>query len=394
MTSVYKIGERKMRDVAIIGVGMIKFGELWGKSIRDLFTEAGLAAIADAGVDHIDSMYIAAMSPGLFVGQEHIASLMADYLGITGIPATHVETACASGGAAIRQAFFEIASGSSDIVLAGGVEKMNDGADATYALATASDQEYEAFNGVTFPGLYAMIARAHMHKYGTTREQIAEVAVKNHDHGFKNPKAQFRMKISREAVINSTMVADPLGLLDCSPVTDGAAAVVVASMDVAKKSGKPIIKIRASSQTTGEIALHSRQDLASLPAVGKAAEQAYKKADITPDQLDVIEVHDCFTIAELVVMEELGFVERGKSGPAVMDGMTSLGGKLPINTGGGLKSKGHPVGATGVAQVIEIIEQLRGEAGDRQVKNARLGLAQNMGGSGGSCVIHIMEGMS
>lgn len=383
-----------MRDVAIIGVGMTKFGELWGKSLRDLFTEAGIAAIMDAGVDHIDSMYIGAMSPGLFVGQEHIASLLVDYLGVAGIPATHVETACASGGAAIRQAFFEVASGTSEIVLAGGVEKMNDGADATYALATASDQEYEAFHGVTFPGLYAMIARAHMHKYGTTREQLAQVAVKNHNHGLKNPNAQFRMSVSREAVMNATMVADPLGLLDCSPVTDGAAAVIVASMDVAKKSGKPIIKIRTSAHATDTIALHSREDPASLPAVRKAAEQAYKKGEITPAQLDVIEVHDCFTIAELVVMEELALVEKGKSGPAVMAGMTAIGGKIPINTSGGLKSKGHPVGATGVAQVIEIVEQLRGQAEDRQVEKARLGMAQNMGGSGGSCIIHILEVLS
>ena len=339
-----------MRDVAIIGIGMTQFGELWGKSLRDLFTEAGIAAITDATVDHIDSMYVGAMSPGIFIGQEHIASLLVDYLGVAGIPATHVETACASGGAAIRQAYLEVASGASEIVLAGGVEKMNDGADATYALATASDQEYEAFHGITFPGLYAMIARAHMHKYGTTREQLAEVAVKNHNHGLKNPKAQFRMSVSTEDVMNATMVADPLGLLDCSPVTDGAAAVIVASMDIAKKSGKPIIKIRNSTHATDSIALHSRPDLTSLPAVRKAAEQAYQNGAITPSQLDVIEVHDCFTIAELVVMEELSLVEKGKSGEALRAGMTTLGGKIPINTSGGLKSKGHPVGATGVAQ--------------------------------------------
>ncbi len=380
-----------MRDVAIIGVGMTKFGELWDKSLRNLFTEAALAAISDAGVDHIDGMYIGAMSTGLFVGQEHIASLMADYLGMAGIPATHVESACASGGTAVRQAYFEVASGASDIVLAGGVEKMNDGADTTYALATASDQEYEAFNGITFPGLYAMIARAHMHKYGTTREQIADVAVKNHEHGLKNPNAQFRTKIDRETVMNSTMVADPLRLLDCSPITDGAAAVILSSVDVAKKSGNPFVRVKASAHATDYIALHSRKDPAAIPAVQLAAQRAYKQAGIKPDQLDVLEVHDCFTIAELVVMEELSLVKRGKSGDAVTSGMTKLGGKIPVNPSGGLKSKGHPVGATGVAQVIEIVEQLRGNAGDRQVRNARLGLAQNMGGSGGSCLIHILE---
>ncbi|MCK4754374.1 MAG: thiolase domain-containing protein [Calditrichia bacterium] len=383
-----------MRDVYIIGVGMTKFGELWDKSLRDLFVEASLQAIENAGVDHIESMYVGAMSAGLFVGQEHIASLLSDYLGNDGIPAAHVESACASGGIAVRQGYIEVASGVSDIVLAGGVEKMNDGADVTFALATASDQEYEAFHGVTFPGLYAMIARAHMEKYGTTREQLAEVAVKNHEHGLKNPNAQFQMAISRDTVMKSTMVADPLRLLDCSPVTDGAAAVIICSEDVAKKSGRPMVKFRASSQATDSLALHSRKDLASLPSVARAAEKAYKDADTKPEDIDVIEVHDCFTIAELVVTEELGIVERGKSGAAVEAGITRLGGKIPVNTSGGLKSKGHPVGATGTAQIIEIVEQLRGDSGDRQVTDARLGLAQNMGGSGGSCVIHILEGMS
>ena len=383
-----------MRDVAIIGVGLTKFGELWNKSLRDIFVEAALNAISDANVDHIDGMYIGAMSTGLFVGQEHIGSMMADYLGMRGLPATHVESACASGGVSVRQAFFEVASGASEIVLAGGVEKMNDGADTTYALSTAADQEYEVFHGITFPGLYAMIARAHMHKYGTTREHLADVAVKNHENGSKNPNAQFPMKITREAVLKSTLVADPLGLLDCSPVTDGAAAVILASMEVAKKSGKPFVRIKASVQTSDAIALHSRKDLSTIPVVQTAADKAYKMAGISPDDLDVVEVHDCFTIAELVVMEELGLVERGKSGDAVSSGMTKIGGKIPINTSGGLKSKGHPVGATGVAQVAEIVEQLRGNAGERQVQNAKIGMTQNMGGSGGSCVIHVLEAMS
>ncbi len=383
-----------MKDIAIIGVGMSKFGELWAQSFRDIFTEAALAAISDSGVDHIDSMYIGSMTPGLFVGQEHIASLLADYLGVTGISATRVESACASGGAAVRQAILEIASGESEYVLAGGVEKMNDGADTTYALSTAADQEYEVFHGVTFPGLYAMVARAHMHKYGTTREQLADVAVKNHTHGIKNPNAQFRMNVTRESVMNSTLVADPLGLLHCSPVTDGAAAVIVTTEANAKKLGKSYVKVLASAQATDGIALHSRKDLASIPVVKVAAERAYKAANLKPDDLDLIEVHDCFTIAELVVMEELGLVDRGKSGEAVSSGMTTLGGKIPINTSGGLKSKGHPVGATGVAQIIDIVEQLRGNAGDRQVQNARIGMTQNMGGSGGSCVIHILEGVS
>lgn len=380
-----------MRDVAIIGVGMTKFGELWEKSFRDLFVEAALAAIDDAGVDHIDSMYVGTMTSGLFVGQEHVGSLMADYLGVTPIPATRVESACASGGVSVRQAFIEVASGMSDIVLAGGVEKMNDGADATYALSTAADQEYEVFHGITFPGLYAMIARAHMHRYGTTREQLAQVAVKNHDNGAKNSKAQFPMKINLDTVLNSTMVADPLRLFDCSPVTDGAAAVILCPLEMAKKFTDSPIQIIGSGQASDTIALHSREDLTILKAVERAAENAYKMANVNVDDIDVVEVHDCFTIAEICAIEALGLVEKGQGGQAIDQGITTLDGKFPVNTSGGLKSKGHPVGATGVAQVIEIYEQLKGNCEERQVKDAKIGLAQNMGGSGGSSTVHILK---
>lgn len=381
-----------MRDVVVIGAGMTKFGELWGKSIKDIFVEAALKAIEDANVDHIDSMYVGAMSPGLFVGQEHLGAVLADYLGVNPIPATHVESACASGGVAFRQAILEVASGASEIVLAGGVEKMTDGADVTDTLATAADQEYEVYNGVTFPGLYAMIARAHMHQYGTTREQLAAVAVKNHRNGAKNPNAQFRSEITPEQVMNSTMVADPLRLLDCSPVSDGGAAVIVASMDVAKKLQKNPLRVIASSQASDSIALHSRKSITTLNSVVKAAERAYRMVDVKPTDINLVEVHDCFTIAEIVVTEDLGFFEKGKGGQAALDGQTSLECNIiPVNTSGGLKSKGHPVGATGIAQIIELYEQLNGKAGARQVPNAHLGMAQNMGGSGASCVIHILE---
>jgi acetyl-CoA C-acetyltransferase len=381
-----------MRDVAVIGVGMTKFGELWGKSIKDIFVEAALKAIEDSGVDHIDSMYVGAMSPGLFVGQEHLGAVMADYLGVTPVPATRVESACASGGASFRQAFLEVASGASEIVLAGGVEKMTDGADVTDALATAADQEYEVYQGITFPGLYALIALAHMQRYGTTREQLAAVAVKNHRNGSKNPNAQFRSEVTLEQVMKSTMVADPLRLLDCSPVSDGAAAVIVASMDVAKKMGKNLIRVIASAQASDTIALHSRADVTTLGSVVKAAQKAYHMANVKPSDINLVEVHDCFTIAEIVVSEDLGFFEKGKGGEAVEKGWTSIECKrIPFNTSGGLKSKGHPVGATGVAQIIELYEQLSGNAGARQVKDAHIGMAQNMGGSGASCVIHILE---
>ena len=380
-----------MREVAVIGTGMTQFGELWNKSIKDIFVEAALKAIDDAGVDHIDSIYVGAMSGGLFVGQEHLGAVMADYLGMAPVPATRVESACASGGMSFRQAYLDVASGNSEIVLAGGVEKMNDGADVTAALATAADQEYEVYNGITFPGLYAMIANAHMHEYKTTREQIAAVAVKNHKNGMNNPNAQFRNQITIEQVLNSSLVADPLRLLDCSPVTDGAAAVILCSLDVAKKLSKNYAKVIASTQASDSIALYQRKSFTTLNAVIKAANLAYEKAGVKPNDIDFAEVHDCFTIAEIVVFEDLGFCEKGCGGPAVEEGTTSLDGKIPINTSGGLKSKGHPVGATGIAQIIELSEQLTGKAGKRQVKNARIGLAQNMGGSGASCTINIME---
>ncbi len=383
-----------MRDVAVIGVGMTKFGELWSKSIKDIFVEAALKAIENANVDHIDSMYVGSMSSGLFVGQEHLGAVMADYLGMSPIPATRVESACASGGIAFRQAYLEVASGASDIVLAGGVEKMTDGADVTESLATAADQEYEVYQGVTFPGLYAMIAHAHMHQYKTTREQIAAVAVKNHKNGANNPNAQFRGEISIDKVLSSTLVADPLRLLDCSPVSDGGAAVILCSMDTAKKFTKNPVRIKASAQASDTIALHSRKSFTTLNSVVSAAQKAYKSAGITPKDVNFAEVHDCFTIAEIVVSEDLGFFEKGCGGSAVAEGLTSLEhGKIPINTSGGLKSKGHPVGATGVAQVIECYEQLTGQAGKRQVKNAKIGLTQNMGGSGASCVINILEAL-
>ncbi len=382
-----------MRDVAVIGVGMTKFGELWRSPLRDLYAEAVADCLADAGVgrDRIQSSYIGCMSSGLFNGQEHLASILTDYAGLGSIAATRVESACASGGAAFRAAWLEVASGASDFVLAGGVEKMNDGADATYCLATAADQEYEVYHGVTFPGLYAMIARAHMEKYGTTREQMAHVAVKNHRHGAKNPRAQFPTEITLETVLGAVMVASPLGLFDCSPVSDGAAAVLLAPVEVAKELGKPAVTIRGSGHATGPIALHDRADLSALPAVAEAGARAFAQAGLKPADIDVCELHDCFTIAELVCLEELGFFAPGEAAAATVDGATSLGGRIPVNTSGGLKSKGHPVGATGIAQIVEIYEQLAGRAGERQVADARLGLAQNMGGSGGSCTVHILE---
>lgn len=384
-----------MRTVCVVGAGMSTWGEVWRKSFRQLFVDAALEAIEKSGVDHLDSLYIGCMSGGLFVHQEHLGSLMADYLGMPGIPATRVESACASGGLAIRSAYIEVASGMSDIVMASGVEKMTDchGDDATAALATAADQEYEVFHGATFPGLYAMMAHAHMAKYGTTRQMLTAISVKNHVNGSMNPVAQYPFKVKPETVENSVMIADPLRILDCSPITDGAAAVILTTEEIAKKLGKPYIKIIGSGAATDYIQLAQRADMTTIKAATLAADRALKMAGKTLKDVNFAEVHDCFTIAELIILESIGLYAPGKAGAAILAGETALDGKFPINTSGGLKSKGHPVGATGVAQVVEVYKQLTGQAeGGRQLKSSpKIGMTQNMGGSGGSSVVHIME---
>ncbi|MCK5878150.1 MAG: thiolase domain-containing protein [Holophagae bacterium] len=385
-----------MKEVAIIGIGMTKWGELWEKSLRDIAVEAALKCLEDAGMDKVDAITVGAMSSGLFNAQEHLGPMVADFLGQKFVPATRVESACASGGLAVKTAYMEVASGLAESALAVGVEKMTDvdGGEATFALASAADQDNEAFHGVTFPGLYAMMAMAHMKKYGTTREQLAQVSVKNHHNGSMNPYAQFPFKVTLETVMNSTMVADPLRLLDCSPITDGAAAVLLTTVEVAKKMNRQYAVITGIGHATDTIALAQRNDILKLAAVEKSAQRALKMAGKSIKDVDFAEVHDCFTIAELMVMEAIGIVEVGQSGPAVMDGLTALDGDFPINPSGGLKSKGHPVGATGVAQIVESVRQLRGDAGKRQVKNAGIALTQNMGGSGASSIVHILEARS
>ncbi len=384
-----------MRDVAIIGVGCTEFGELWDKSFRELFVEAGVSALEDANVQggKIDALYVGNMSGGRFIEQEHIGALIADYAGLASlhIPSTRVEAACASGGLALRQGIIAVASGYHDIVIAGGAEKMTDvGVETTTdALAAAADREWEGVMGATFPGLYAMIARLHMHKYGTTQEQLACVAVKNHHNGTMNPKAQFQNEISIDTVLNSVMVADPLRVFDCSPITDGASAVVLAPAEIAHKYTDTPIYVKASAQASGTLSLHDRRDITTLDATVAAANRAYKMAKLTPKDIDFAEVHDCFTIAEICAIEDLGFVKKGEGGKAAESGITAIGGEIPINPSGGLKACGHPVGATGVKQAVEITLQLRGEAGKRQVESAGIGLTHNVGGSGGTAVVHI-----
>jgi acetyl-CoA C-acetyltransferase len=386
-----------MRSVSIIGAGCTRFGERWDDSLRDLVVETGIMALEDASVsgEEIDGLYVGNMSGGRFVEQEHIGALISDCAGLSRlhVPSTRVEAACASGGLALRQAVLAVASGYSDVVIAAGVEKMTDvtGGVAADALAAAADREWECFFGATFPALYAMIARLHMHRFGTTREELAAVAVKNHHNGCANPISQYQMEISVEKVLRSPLVADPLRVLDCSPITDGAAAVVLAPTEDASKYSDAPIKILAAAQASDTLALHDRREITTLDASVFAARKAFDQAGLEPGDIDLAEVHDAFTIGEIVAIEDLGFVEKGGGGRAAEEGLTWIGGKIPINTSGGLKACGHPVGATGIKQAYEMVLQLRGEAGKRQVDGAEVGLTHNVGGCGGTALVHIMS---
>jgi len=386
-----------MRSVSIIGAGCTRFGERWDDSLRDLVVETGIRALEDGNVsgEEIDGLYVGNMSGGRFVEQEHIGALISDCAGLSRlhVPSTRVEAACASGGLALRQGILAVASGYSDVVIAAGVEKMTDvtGGVAADALAAAADREWECFFGATFPALYAMIARLHMHRYATTREDLAAVAVKNHHHGSMNPISQYQMEITVDKVLNSPLVADPLRVLDCSPITDGAAAVVLAPTEEAKKYTDSPIRILATAQASDTLALHDRRDITTLDASVFAARRAFRMAGLEPEDVDLAEVHDAFTIGEIVAIEDLGFFDKGDGGRATREGLTAIGGEIPINTSGGLKACGHPVGATGIKQAYEMVLQLRGEAGVRQVEGADVGLTHNVGGCGGTAIVHIMS---
>ncbi len=368
-----------------------------GTSFRDLFVKAGALALEDAGVtgEKIDALYVGNMSAGRFVEQEHIGALIADYAGLATNhvpPSTRVEAACASGGLAFRQAVIAVASGMEDIVVAAGVEKMTDvGTGASVdMLASAADREWEGFAGATFPGLYAMIANDYMHRYPPlTREQLAQVAVKNHENGARNPIAQFQNRITVDTVLNSSLVADPLRLFDCSPITDGAAAVVVVPLDRAREFTDSPVRVLASAQASDTIALHDRRDISTMDATVAAGKRAFAQSGLAHKDIDMVEVHDCFTIAEICAIEDLGFCKKGEAGKLTADGVTALNGDIPVNTSGGLKACGHPVGATGIKQIYEIVSQLRGEAGARQV-DAEIGMAHNVGGTGATVVVHIL----
>ena len=384
-----------MRKVAIIGVGMTQFGENWDRGFRDMVTEAGVKAMQNANLtgDEISAGYVGTMASGALVGQEHAGALIADYMGLNPIPITRVEGACASGSLALRQGVLAVASGLHDVVVVGGVEKMTDldTPAVSQILGGAGDQEWELFLGATFPGLYAFMARRHMHDYGTTEEMLASVAVKNHWNGARNKYAQFRKEITIEEVLNSKMVADPLKILDCSPITDGAAALVLAPLDIATTYTKKPVEIVASEQASGTLALHDRDSITSISAAKIAGQKAYKTAGIAPKDINVAEVHDCFTIAEIVATEDLGFFKPGEGGPAALAGKTRIDGEVAVNTSGGLKATGHPVGATGIKQACEVAWQLRGEGEETQVKDIEYGLTHNVGGSGATAVVHIYK---
>ncbi len=377
--------------IPVLGIGTTKFGELWEYSPRVLVKEAVDQALSDAKMEmeKIDAIFVSNMLSGILGNQENLGALFADELGTT-IPAFKIEGACASGGLAVHNAVNSLLAGVYSNVLVIGIEKMTDHnpAEIAQALMSAGHDEERA-SGISFPGLYAILARAHMEKYGTSEQELAAVAVKNHYHASLNPKAQFSAEISEEQVLKSAYVADPLKLLDCSPVSDGAAALVLSAKITDSKNHVNII---ASSVATNSLGLRGRKDLTSLNSAVEASKKAYQQAEVNPSDIDVAEVHDCFTIAEIIAMEDLNFFPKGKAGKYIRQGATKLGvGEIVVNPSGGLKACGHPVGATGVKQICEITAQLRGEADKRQIKGTKIGLTHNVGGSGAVAVIHILS---
>ena len=380
--------------VSIVSAGLSKFGKNEGLYARELFAQAVKEAFdccprLEPKRD-IKAMFVGHMGES-YEHQGHTGAAAADWTGLLNIPATRTEAACASSGAALRSGVYAVLSGLADIVLVGGVEKMTHRttAEATEYLAMASDYPFEQWHGFTFPALYALMATAHMYEYGTTEAQMAAVAVKNHYHGTLNPKAHLQKEITLEKALASRLVASPLKLYDCSLITDGASCVIITKPELAGKFTDQPVHIIGTGQASDAIGLYERQSLTSLQAAKLAAKTAYDMAAVEPEDVDVAEVHDCFTIAEIIAYEDLGFCPAGEGGKLAESGETRLGERLPVNTSGGLKSKGHPVGATGTAQAYELYLQLTGQADRRQVKNVKTGLTHNVGGSGATATVHI-----
>jgi acetyl-CoA C-acetyltransferase len=389
----------EVRQVAVIGVGQTAFGERWEASFRDLVTEAGLKAIQDARVtgEEIDAVYVGSVSAGQYIGQEHVAALVVDHAGFSQFhtPATRVEGSGASGALAFRQAVLAVMSGAARVAIAGGIEKMTDVSEARAARIRGSslDQEWEAFVGATDAALHALMAKAYMAEHGSGVEALEAVAIKNHAHGTKNPYAMFQREVKLEAVRLAPMVAEPFTTMHCAAISDGAAAVIVCPLEEAESYTKKPVLVAGTGQGSDTLALHGRSTLTSMPAARRAAERAYQQAGCGPKDIDVAEVHDAYTINELIALEDLGLTDRGDAARATLDGETRLGGVIPTNPSGGLKARGHPVGATGLAQLAEITLQMRGEGGARQVKGARRGLAHNTGGTGATAAVTILEAM-
>jgi acetyl-CoA C-acetyltransferase len=375
-------------NIKITGGATTKFGEHWNKTLLDLAEEASREAVVDAGIETtaIDAVFVANMLSGRLQSQEHVGAAVASRLGIRGA-GLKIEGACASGGLAVHVAIQSLLSGTYETVLVVGTEKMTDfpAGEVSAGLMGAGSEE-ERLAGLTFPGLYALIAKAHMQLFGTTREHMAQVAVKNHYHASLNEKAQFPFEVSLEKVLNSSKITDPFTLLDASPITDGASAVILTRSNSAKG-----ISMLASTVATDTLSLSERDSLTELAATKRASDVAFKYAGVDRNDIDVMEVHDCFTIAEILAMEDMGFCAKGEGGAYVSSGVTKLGGKKPVNTSGGLKACGHPVGATGIKQIVEIRDQLLGRGGKKQVKGAKVGLTQNVGGTGATVVIHILK---
>jgi len=382
-----------MEKVCVLGAGSTKYGKL-DDSISDITLQASVGAIESAGIESKDikAGYISNVF-GVADKQVHLGPVVMSNLGISDRPSLSIESACGSGSVSFREAYANVAAGFYDVALVTGVEKVtHTGTEwTTTYFSYCSDFFYEGQAGASFPGLFASMARAYIHEFKATEEDFAQVAVKNHDNGLLNPKAHLRKKITIDDVMNSAVVASPLKLYDCCPFSDGASAVILCNEKFAKDHGADYIEVLGSGRGGSPAALQGREHLTTIPSTRIAADAAFKMAEITPKDIDFAEVHDCFTIAEVVDTEDLGFFEKGKGVEAVREGQTKLNGEISINPSGGLKSKGHPIGATGVGQVVEVFDQLTGKAGERTVKNAKIGLTQNFGATGASCAVHIFQ---
>ncbi len=382
-----------MRDVSIVGIGQTRVGEHWDRSLRDLAAEAVLMAAKDAHLGWPQALYVGNMLSGQLSRQENLGALIADHAGLRGIEAVKIEAACGSGGAALRMAYTVVAGGLYDVVIACGVEKMTDtlASTTTAALASAADAIYEAEHGLSFVSLNALLMQRYMYEYGYRREDFAGFAITAHQNAVNNPCAMFRRPISAEAFARAKMISDPVSLLDSAGIADGAAAVVLTTTDIARANGLKAVRIAGSALATDAVAIHDRPDPLFLRAAYLSAQRAYAQAGLGPGDIDFFELHDAFTIMAALSLEAAGLAARGQGVRLALDGEITLKGRIPICTMGGLKARGHPVGATGIYQAVEAVQQLRGEAGANQLPDCRVGMIQNIGGSGASVATHILE---